>query len=166
MVTFSHMTNKNSAAGSKYFMLISISYHIFCSGKRLPIPAARPYLSVYSKWPPRAVNWGQSDTHTVKWRHWYMFSHSTEVSLIHTPSNGDTQSTEVKWRNWCIHTVNWGQFDTHTVKWRHWYTNELRSDWYTYCQMEILIYTQSTEVKLIHTSSTDDFQLIWLCNSQ
>ena len=34
-------------------MLISIPCHIFCSGKRLPIPAARPYLSVYSKWPPR-----------------------------------------------------------------------------------------------------------------
>ena len=28
-------------------MLISIPCHIFCSGKRLPIPAARPYLSVY-----------------------------------------------------------------------------------------------------------------------
>ena len=34
-------------------MLISIPCHIFCSGKRLPIPAARPYLSVYSKWPLR-----------------------------------------------------------------------------------------------------------------
>ena len=33
-------------------MLISIPCHIFCSGKRLPIPAARPYLSVYSKCPP------------------------------------------------------------------------------------------------------------------
>ena len=37
-------------------MLISIPCHIFCSGKRLPIPAARPYLSVYSKWPPRVFN--------------------------------------------------------------------------------------------------------------
>ena len=37
-------------------MLISIPCHIFCSGKRLPIPAARPYLSVYSKWPPRVLN--------------------------------------------------------------------------------------------------------------
>ena len=37
-------------------MLISIPCHIFCSGKRLPIPAARPYLSVYSKWPPRDIS--------------------------------------------------------------------------------------------------------------
>ena len=40
-----------------YFMLISIPCHIFCSGKRLPIPAARPYLSVYSKCPPPPQDW-------------------------------------------------------------------------------------------------------------
>ena len=33
-------------------MQISIPCHLFCSGKRLLIPAARPYLSVYIVSPP------------------------------------------------------------------------------------------------------------------